>query len=95
MCAECVGKDNMAYGIQCLVCSSALGTPSRLVRIFQWPFPAPFPFHLLICLSLDANTGQKLKLKRSLLPTQGHHHKPDTQGTENEKRNLIGRGGGQ
>lgn len=69
MCAECVGKDNMAYGLQCLACSSALGTPSMLVRIFRRPFPAPIPFHPLICLSLDANTGQKLKLKRSPLPT--------------------------
>lgn len=72
--------------IQCLLCSSALGSSSRSVRVFLLDHSqAPFPSHPLICLSLDANMCE-LKL------TQGHHHKLDTQGTENGRRNLTGRG---
>lgn len=94
VCRMC-GKDNMAYGIQCLVCSSALGSPSRSVRIFRRPFPGPLPLPSSSFVSPWMLTWDKLKFTRSLLPTQGHPHKPDTQGTENERRNVIGWDGGR
>lgn len=94
VCRMC-GKDNMAYGIQCLVCSSALGSPSRSVRIFRRPFPGPLPLPLPSSsfVSLWMLTWDKLKFTRS--HPQGHPHKPDTQGTENERRNVIGWDGGR
>lgn len=91
MCACCVGKDSIAHGIQCCSCS-ALRSPSRSVRSFlHHHFQAPIPSHPLTCLSLDANMGQA-QAHKVPAPHKGHHHKPDTQGTENGRRNLIGRG---